>query len=40
MLFRSNRKEQLREVLVSANVYNRPAGDAAADLRLDRKSVV
>ena len=33
-----NRKEQLREVLVSANVVNRPAGDAAADLRarLDR----
>ena len=33
-----NRKEQLREVLVSANVYNRPAGDAATDLRakLDR----
>jgi HAE1 family hydrophobic/amphiphilic exporter-1 len=28
-----NRKEQLREVLVSANVFNRPAGDAATDLR-------
>jgi HAE1 family hydrophobic/amphiphilic exporter-1 len=33
-----NRKEQLREVLISANVFNRPAGDAAAELRdkLDR----
>ncbi len=33
-----NRKEQLREVLITANVYNRPAGDAATDLRgkLDR----
>jgi HAE1 family hydrophobic/amphiphilic exporter-1 len=33
-----NRKEQLREVLITANVYNRAAGDAAADLRakLDR----
>jgi HAE1 family hydrophobic/amphiphilic exporter-1 len=33
-----NRKEQLREVLITANVYNRPAGDAANDLRakLDR----
>ncbi len=33
-----NRKEQLREVLVSANVAGRPAGDAAADLqqKLDR----
>jgi HAE1 family hydrophobic/amphiphilic exporter-1 len=28
-----NRKEQLREVLVSGNVFNRPAGDAATDLR-------
>jgi hydrophobic/amphiphilic exporter-1 (mainly G- bacteria), HAE1 family len=28
-----NRKEQLREVLVSANVFNRPAGDAAKDMR-------
>jgi HAE1 family hydrophobic/amphiphilic exporter-1 len=28
-----NRKEQLREVLVSANVFGRPAGDAAADLQ-------
>jgi len=28
-----NRKEQLREVLVSGNVYNRPAGDAATELR-------
>ena len=33
-----NRKEQLREVLISANVFNRPAGDASNDLkdRLDR----
>jgi HAE1 family hydrophobic/amphiphilic exporter-1 len=33
-----NRKEQLREVLITANVYNIPAGDAANDLktRLDR----
>jgi HAE1 family hydrophobic/amphiphilic exporter-1 len=33
-----NRKEQLREVLITANVYNRAAGDAATDLRarLDR----
>ena len=33
-----NRKEQLREALITANVYNRAAGDAAADLhaRLDR----
>jgi HAE1 family hydrophobic/amphiphilic exporter-1 len=33
-----NRKEQLREVLITANVYNRAAGDAAAELRakLDR----
>ena len=33
-----NRKEQLREVLITANVYNRPAGDAATDLKekLDR----
>jgi len=33
-----NRKEQLREVLVTANVFNRPAGDAASELRakLDR----
>ena len=33
-----NRKEQLREVLVSGNVFNRPAGDAATELRakLDR----
>ena len=33
-----NRKEQLREVLITANVYNRAAGDAANDLRakLDR----
>jgi len=33
-----NRKEQLREVLVSANVFNRPAGDAANELKanLDR----
>ena len=28
-----NRKEQLREVLVSGNVFNRPAGDAATELR-------
>ena len=28
-----NRKEQLREVLVTANVFNRPAGDAARDMR-------
>ena len=28
-----NRKEQLREVLVSANVYGRPAGDVSADVR-------
>ena len=28
-----NRKEQLREVLVSANVFNRPAGDAATELK-------
>ncbi len=33
-----NRKEQLREVLVTANVFNRPAGDVAKDLktRIDR----
>ncbi|MEO8144307.1 MAG: efflux RND transporter permease subunit, partial [Betaproteobacteria bacterium] len=33
-----NRKEQLREILITANVYNRPAGDAATELRakLDR----
>jgi HAE1 family hydrophobic/amphiphilic exporter-1 len=33
-----NRKEQLREVLISGNVFNRPAGDAATELRakLDR----
>ena len=33
-----NRKEQLREVLITANVFNRAAGDAATDLRarLDR----
>ncbi len=33
-----NRKEQLREVLITANVYNRPAGDTANELRakLDR----
>ena len=33
-----NRKEQLREVLVSGNVFNRPAGDVAKDLKekLDR----
>ncbi len=33
-----NRKEQLREVLITANVYNRAAGDAATELRgkLDR----
>ena len=33
-----NRKEQLREVLITANVFNRPAGDAATELRgkLDR----
>ncbi|MCC6210104.1 MAG: efflux RND transporter permease subunit [Burkholderiales bacterium] len=28
-----NRKEQLREVLITANVFNRPAGDVAAELR-------
>jgi len=28
-----NRKEQLREVLVSANMFERPAGDAAKELR-------
>jgi HAE1 family hydrophobic/amphiphilic exporter-1 len=28
-----NRKEQLREVLVSANVFGRPAGDAANDVK-------
>jgi len=28
-----NRKEQLREVLITANVFNRPAGDAANELR-------
>ncbi len=28
-----NRKEQLREVLVSANAFGRPSGDAAKDLR-------
>ncbi len=28
-----NRKEQLREVLVTANVFNRAAGDAAQDMR-------
>jgi len=33
-----NRKEQLREVLITANVFNRAAGDAANELRgkLDR----
>jgi HAE1 family hydrophobic/amphiphilic exporter-1 len=33
-----NRKEQLREVLITANVFNRAAGDAATELRgkLDR----
>jgi len=33
-----NRKEQLREVLVTANVFNRPAGDVATELktRIDR----
>jgi HAE1 family hydrophobic/amphiphilic exporter-1 len=33
-----NRKEQLREILVSANVFGRPSGDAAADVQkgLDR----
>ncbi|MGA8048666.1 MAG: efflux RND transporter permease subunit [Burkholderiales bacterium] len=33
-----NRKEQLREVLVTGNVFNRPAGDVAKDLkaRIDR----
>ncbi len=33
-----NRKEQLREVLITANVFNRAAGDASNDLRarLDR----
>ncbi|HMA88748.1 MAG TPA: efflux RND transporter permease subunit [Burkholderiales bacterium] len=33
-----NRKEQLREVLVTGNVFNRPAGDVARDLkaRIDR----
>ncbi|MGE5130663.1 MAG: efflux RND transporter permease subunit, partial [Sphingomonadaceae bacterium] len=28
-----NRKEQLREVLVTGNVFNRPAGDVAKDLK-------
>ena len=28
-----NRKEQLREILVSGNVFNRPAGDVANDLQ-------
>jgi HAE1 family hydrophobic/amphiphilic exporter-1 len=28
-----NRKEQLREVLVTANVFNRPAGDAANEVK-------
>ena len=28
-----NRKEQLREVLVSANAFGRPAGDVSADLK-------
>src|SRR5258706_688748 len=28
-----NRKEQLREVLITANVFNRAAGDAASELR-------
>ena len=28
-----NRKEQLREVLVTANVFDRPAGDAANDVK-------
>jgi hydrophobic/amphiphilic exporter-1 (mainly G- bacteria), HAE1 family len=28
-----NRKEQLREVLVTANVFDRPAGDAATELK-------
>ena len=36
-----NRKEQLREVLVTGNVYERPAGDVARDLKakLDRIAV-
>jgi HAE1 family hydrophobic/amphiphilic exporter-1 len=36
-----NRKEQLREVLVSANAFGRPAGDVAADVKrgLERVSL-
>jgi HAE1 family hydrophobic/amphiphilic exporter-1 len=35
-----NRKEQLREVLVSGNVFNRPAGDAATELRAKLERIV
>jgi HAE1 family hydrophobic/amphiphilic exporter-1 len=35
-----NRKEQLREVLITANVFNRAAGDAANDLRARLERIV
>ena len=35
-----NRKEQLREVLVSANMFDRPAGDAAKELRAKLDAMV
>jgi HAE1 family hydrophobic/amphiphilic exporter-1 len=34
-----NRKEQLREVLVSANVFDRPAGDAANEVKARLASI-
>ena len=34
-----NRKEQLREVLVTANVYNRAAGDAAQEMRAKLEAI-
>ena len=34
-----NRKEQLREVLVSANAFGRPAGDVAADVKKKLEAV-
>ena len=35
-----NRKEQLREVLVSGNVFNRPAGDVANELQKKLDAIV
>ena len=35
-----NRKEQLREVLITANVFNRPAGDTANELRAKLERIV